>query len=43
MSINDISIAVGYPNQMNFSRAFKSIYGIPPAKWRAENRTFNNK
>jgi AraC-like DNA-binding protein len=28
---------------MNFSRAFKSIYGIPPAKWREENRTFINK
>ncbi|MBU3874562.1 AraC family transcriptional regulator [Faecalicatena sp. AGMB00832] len=28
--IGDISNAVGYANQLHFSRAFKNIYGISP-------------
>ncbi len=36
LSVRDISSAVGYDNQMHFSRAFKSIYGVSPKKWRAE-------
>ena len=38
LSINDISNAVGYPNQLHFSRAFKKTYGIPPRQWRQENK-----
>mgnify|MGYP000980102319 FL=1 len=36
LSVGDISLAVGYDNQMHFSRAFKSVYGISPKKWRLE-------
>lgn len=36
LSVGDISSAVGYGNQLHFSRAFKSIYGVSPKKWRAE-------
>lgn len=38
LSILDIGNAVGYPNQLHFSRAFKSIYGISPNNWRKENQ-----
>lgn len=37
LSIADIGNAVGYPNQLRFSRAFKNIYGISPRQWRYEN------
>lgn len=37
LSISDIGNAVGYPNQLHFSRAFKNIYGISPRNWRNEN------
>ena len=36
LSVGDISSAVGYDNQLHFSRAFKKIYGVSPKKWRAE-------
>ncbi|MGN1102727.1 MAG: AraC family transcriptional regulator [Huintestinicola sp.] len=36
LSVGDISIAVGYDNQLHFSRAFKNIYGVSPKKWRTE-------
>ena len=36
-SIADIGNAVGYPNQLHFSRAFKNVYGISPRQWRNEN------
>lgn len=38
LSIGDISQAVGYDNQLHFSRAFKNIYGISPREWRNRNR-----
>lgn len=38
MSIRDIGIAVGYPNQLHFSRAFKKVYGLSPRNWKNENR-----
>lgn len=38
LSIGDISNAVGYENQLHFSRAFKNIYGISPKEWRNKNR-----
>ena len=37
-SIGDIANAVGYPNQLNFSRAFKNVYGVSPREWRNKNR-----
>ena len=36
LSVKDIGAAVGYPNQLHFSRAFKNVYGIPPSQWRKE-------
>lgn len=38
LSIRDISQAVGYENQLHFSRAFKNIYGMSPREWRNCNR-----
>lgn len=38
LSIGDISKAVGYDNQLHFSRAFKNIYGISPREWRSQNQ-----
>ena len=37
LSIGDIGLAVGYANQMHFSRAFKNNYGISPREWRYQN------
>lgn len=37
LSIGDISQAVGYDNQLHFSRAFKGVYGISPRQWRNDN------
>lgn len=38
LSIGEISAAVGYSNQLHFSRAFKNIYNISPREWRKQNR-----
>ncbi len=38
LSIGDIGNAVGYPNQLHFSRAFKKVYGISPKEWRKQNQ-----
>lgn len=40
LSIGDISCAVGYDNQLHFSRAFKKLYDKSPREWRNENRVF---
>ena len=37
LSIADVGNAVGYPNQLHFSRAFKNIYGLSPRQVRNEN------
>jgi AraC-like DNA-binding protein len=37
LSIADIGQAVGYPNQLHFSRAFKRVYGVSPKQWREAN------
>ena len=37
LSVADIGNAVGYPNQLHFSRAFKNVYSISPRQWRYEN------
>ncbi len=39
LSVGDIGNAVGYPNQLHFSRAFKNVYGISPRQWRYEHVT----
>lgn len=39
LSIADIGNAVGYPNQLHFSRAFKKIYGTSPRAWRYEQQS----
>ena len=41
MSIGDISKAVGYENQLHFSRAFKKIYNTSPREWRNINAVNN--
>lgn len=38
LSVHDISNAVGYENALHFSRAFKTVYGVPPREWRNQNR-----
>lgn len=38
LPIGDIGNAVGYPNQLHFSRAFKNVYNMPPKQWRIANR-----
>lgn len=38
LSVADIGSAVGYENQLHFSRAFKNIYGVSPREWRNRNR-----
>lgn len=37
LSVGDIGNAVGYTNQLHFSRAFKNIYGVSPRQWRSSN------
>ncbi|MCL2572283.1 MAG: AraC family transcriptional regulator [Defluviitaleaceae bacterium] len=34
LSIGEISAMVGYPNQLNFSRAFKRELGVAPYRWK---------
>ncbi len=40
-SVNEIGKQCGYPNQLHFSRAFKSIFGSAPSHWREKNRPGN--
>lgn len=40
LSIHDISNAVGYPNQLHFSRTFKNVYNLSPREWRIENKIY---
>ena len=35
--VGEIGCTVGYPNQLHFSRAFKSVYGMSPRNWRKLN------
>lgn len=37
LSIGEIAKAVGYLNQMNFSRTFRSVYNTSPSSWRKEH------
>lgn len=38
LSIADVGSAVGYENQLHFSRAFKTIYGVSPREWRNQHK-----
>ena len=38
LSIADIGNAVGYPNQLHFSKKKKNVYGVSPRNWRIENK-----
>lgn len=35
--IGEIANAVGYPNPLHFTRAFKNRYGVSPSAWRAQH------
>jgi len=35
MPVGDVGAAVGYDDALHFSRAFRSVYGISPKKWRS--------
>lgn len=37
ISIAEVGSSVGYENQLHFSRAFKSVFGIPPMEYRRRN------
>ena len=39
MNVSEVGKMCGYPNQLHFSRAFKTIYGISPNHWREKNGT----
>ncbi len=38
LPIHDISIQVGYPNQLHFSRAFKKVFDVSPRIYRQNNK-----
>lgn len=37
LSVAEVGRAVGYPNQLHFSRAFKNEFGMSPRAWRKAN------
>lgn len=37
LSVGEVGRAVGYPNQLHFSRAFKTSFGLCPREWRRVN------
>ena len=41
-SIAEIGSAVGYPNQLHFSRAFKNVNGVSPREWRNAHKEIHN-
>ncbi len=41
LSVNEIGNAVGYPNQLHFSRAFKHIYGVSPKQYKEMVKEFS--
>ena len=43
LPVADVGNAVGYPNQLHFSRAFKNVYEISPKKWRSEKAAPNTR
>ena len=41
-SVGEIGEAVGYPNLLHFSRAFKGVYGVSPRDYRQKNKVIQN-
>jgi transcriptional regulator GlxA family with amidase domain len=39
--VADIAADVGYESEAAFNRAFKRLFGIPPARYRREHRSAN--
>ena len=37
LPVAEVGRAVGYPNQLHFSRAFKGVLGVSPREWRRQN------
>ncbi len=37
LSVGEVGRAVGYPNQLHFSRAFRNTYGTSPRTWRQQH------
>lgn len=37
-AVAEVARAAGYPNLPSFNRSFKSIYGLPPARFRADGQ-----
>ena len=37
VSVKEIGAAVGHPDQLHFSRAFKSVFSQSPREWRKQN------
>ena len=37
LPVSEVGRAVGYPNQLHFSRAFKNAFGVSPRDWRRQN------
>lgn len=37
ISVAEVGRSVGYENQLHFSRAFKSVFGIPPMEYRRKH------
>lgn len=37
LPVGEVGRAVGYPNPLHFSRAFKTVHGISPREWRLQN------
>ncbi|MEY8351755.1 AraC family transcriptional regulator [Lachnospiraceae bacterium 54-53] len=37
LSISEIAFRIGYQNELNFLRAFKKKYEMPPSQWRNKN------
>ena len=38
LSVGEISLLVGYTNQLHFSRAFKNVFRISPREYRQKNK-----
>lgn len=38
LSVGEIGNAVGYPNQLHFSRAFKNVYGLSPKQYKEREK-----
>ena len=42
MLIKDVAVACGYEDPFLFSKMFKSIFGVSPTEWRANNSNFSD-